>query len=424
MSGAAGGVGSAPTSLWSNRDFIKLWLGTSISNVGSQLTVLAMPLMAVLMFGAGPAETALMTAAGWAPLLLFGLPAGAWVDRLPKRPLRIAADLASACVVTAIPISSSWDALRLEQLYIVAFLIGSLNVLTRLTSSALLPALVGREQLLEANTATMASFSLTLIVGPALAGVLVQVVAPPLVLLLDAVTFVASAACFLALNEPSSAAKQRDASTLRQEVVEGLRWLWRNPVLFPLTVSIGMANLAWFSVYGVLVPFATYELRLEPAQVGLALGAIGPPGLVGALLAAGAARRYGPGPTMTASLTGEMISRVLLLVAGGPPLLATLTLGLAQGVFGLIAPLWDVNANSLRQSLTPARLLGRVTAASTFVGVGTAPMGALLGGWIAETAGLRMALLVAALITLVALVCIVRSPVPGLRDLPQTLARQ
>src|SRR5215831_5471809 len=181
--------------LWRQPEFLKLWAGSSISTLGSQITVLALPLTAVLLFQAGPAETGLLTAAGIAPMLLFGLPAGAWVDRLPRRPVRIAADLASALVIASVPLAALFGVLQLGQLYVAAFLAGTCAVWTRLSVSAMLPSLVGRRNLLEANSKTMVSFSVAQIAGPSLAGILVQAFSAPVALLADAASFVVSAAC-------------------------------------------------------------------------------------------------------------------------------------------------------------------------------------------------------------------------------------
>jgi MFS family permease len=408
-------------SLWRNQDFVRLWLGASISAIGNHVTALAMPLIAVLMFAAGPGDTGALTAASFAPLLLFGLPAGAWVDRLRRRPVRIVADLGSALVIACVPVAAIAGVLRLEHLYIVAFLAGTLNVFTRLTVSALLPSLVGPSDLLAANSAMLTSFSVALIAGPTLAGLLVQLMPAPVVLLLDATTFVISAVCFVVLREPAVPPRERTDSSLLAEIGEGLQWLRANPILFRLTVSIGLANLAWFGVMGVIVPFGTTDLALSPAVLGIALGVAGPAGLVGALVAARSARRFGIGPTLVASLTGELLSRVILVAAGGPTVVAAVIVGASQAVFGFIAPLWDVNSSSLRQLVTPHRLLGRVGAASNFVGNGTAPIGALLAGWIGEAAGPRTALVVATAITLVSLICLVTSPAPRLRT-PEALS--
>jgi MFS family permease len=402
--------------LWRNPEFVKVWVGTTISAIGSQVTLLAVPLTAVLIFGAGPAETGLLTAAGAAPTLLLGLLAGAWVDRLPRRPVRIVANLGSALVVATIPAAALLGVLRLEHLYAATFLAGCFIVFSRLATSAMLPALVGRKNLLEANTNLLTSFSLAQVIGPSLAGGLVQLITPPLALVVDAMSFIASAACFwrVRLDESSSAALERRG--LWHEIVEGLRWLRSESILFRLTVSIGLANLAWYGVQAVVVVYATDDLKLSPALLGLSLAAAGPASLVGALVAARASRRFGLGPILVFSLSGELLSRAALLVAGGPPPVAALLVGLSQALFGFIAPLWDVNASSLRQTATPEHLLGRVSAASIFVGAGMAPIGAVLAGWIGQLAGTRVAVLETTLVTLIALVILVWSPVPRLRD--------
>jgi MFS family permease len=402
--------------LWRQPEFLKLWIGSSISTVGSQVTILALPLTAVIIFDAGPAETGLLTAAGVAPNVLVGLFAGAWIDRVPRRPIRIAADLGSALAIASVPLAAVLGVLRIEHLYLATFLAGCCAVCSRISASAMLPSLVGRANLLDANGKLIMSFSLAQIAGPSLAGVLVQALSAPLALLADAASFVVSALCVWRVRLHESRLPVESRKSIWHEVMQGLVWLRAEPILFRLTLSIGLANLAWYGVQAVIVVYATRDLELSPALLGLALAATGPAGLVGAFLAAPLARRFGVGPVLVASLTGEAASRVVLVAAGGPPLAAALWIGLSQVLFGFIAPLWDVNANSLRQSATPERLLGRVSAASTFVGVGMAPIGALLAGWIGEIAGLRAALLETTVVTLIALAVLVRSSVPRLRD--------
>jgi MFS family permease len=400
--------------LWHNREFLKLWLGSSVSTTGSQVTVLALPLTAVLIFGAGPAETGFLTAANTAPMVLFSLVAGAWVDRLPRRKIRIATDVASALIIGSVPVMALLGVLKLEYLYIVTFLSGTCTVWSRLSVSAMLPTLVGKEQLIEANTRIIASVSVAQIAGPSLAGVLVQLLSAPIALAADATTFLFSAVCVWRVKLHEVVATERKA--IWHEVLEGLRWLLGASILFRLTISIGLANLAWFGVQAIIVVYGTRDLNLSPALLGIVLGLTGPATLAGALIAGRLAKRYGLGPVLVLSLSGEAASRVLLVLAGGPPLLAAATLGLSQLLFGFIAPLWDVNASSLRQAATPQPLLGRVTAASTFIGTGMAPIGALLAGWIGESVGLRTALLFTTLVTLFAVAVLVRSPVPSLRS--------
>ena len=410
--------------LWRQPEFVKLWAGSSISLLGSQVTILAVPLAAVLIFQAGPGETGLLTALGVAPSLLFSLIAGVWIDRLPRRPIRIIADLLSAIIVGSVPVAAFLNALTLQHLYIATFLAGCSAVWSRLSVSAMLPDLVGRENLVEANSKTMVSVSVAQIAGPSLAGILVQLLSAPLALIADAMSFLVSALCIsrVKLDERQHTAIQR--KSLWREVVDGVVWLHHEPILLRLTVSIGLANLAWYGVQAIIVVYATRDIGMTPAMLGIALGVMGPASLVGALVAGHSARRFGLGPTLIVSLTGELLSRLVLLLAGGPPLIAAMVLGLSQVIFGFIAPLWDVNSSSLRQSATPARMLGRVSAATTVIGVGTAPIGALLAGWIGEVAGARVALLETAIVTLLSVVVLVRSPVARLRDASRYLAER
>jgi MFS family permease len=400
--------------LWRNTEFNKLWFGNSVSLLGSQVTILALPLTAVLLFGAGPSETGMLTAAGVAPMVLFSLIAGAWVDRMPRRPVRIAVDLLSALIVGSVPLMAILGVLRFEYLYVVTFLAGTCALVSRLTIAVMLPTLVSKDQLIEANSRNLVSFSVAQIAGPSVAGVLVQLLSAPIALLADAASFVVSAFCVWRVKLHDAPTRERER--LLNQVLDGLKWLRGQPILFRLTLSIGLANFAWYGVQAITVVYATRDLDMSPAMLGVALGMMGPASLVGALVAGPMARRFGLGPILVASLTGETISRLVLLFAGGPPIVAAVVVGFSQLLFGFIAPLWDVNANSLRQSVTPRPLLGRVSAASTFVGVGMAPIGALLAGWIGEAAGLRVAILVTGLVTLAALAILVRSPVPTVRD--------
>jgi predicted MFS family arabinose efflux permease len=332
------------------------------------------------------------------------------------------ADLASALVIVSVPIAALLGVLQMGQLYVAAFLAGTCAVWTRLSVSAMLPSLVGRENLLEANTKTMVTFSVAQIAGPSLAGILVQAFSAPLALLADAVSFVVSAVCVWWVRLDESRPSTPHRRSIWRDVTEGVQWLHGQPILFRLTLSIGLANLAWYGVQAVIVVYAT-ELGVPPALLGLTLGTIGPASLAGALVAGHVARRLGLGPTLVLSLSGEALSRVVLLLAGGSPEAAALCIALSQAIFGFIAPLWDVNASSLRQSATPERLLGRVSAASMCISAGMAPIGALLAGWIGQTIGLRAALLETAIVTLIALLVLLRSPVPAVRD-PATASRQ
>jgi MFS family permease len=403
-------------SLWRDANFRLLWLGSTVSTLGSQVTVLAMPLTAVLVFNAGAAETGLLTAAGQAPLLFFNLPVGAWIDRLPRRPVRVIANLASAATTVSVPVAALSGSLRVEHLYVVAFLVGFFSVWSRISMAAIVPGVVGRENLVEANGKMITGFTLSQIGGPALAGVLVQLLTAPVAMLADALSFVFSAVCVWNVRAAEPPRHSLEARSIWHDVFAGLAWLYSEPILFRLTLCIGLANLAWYGVQASIVLFATRDLGISPALLGVSVALLGPAALVGALVAPRVAARFGVGRTLVIALSGELLSRVLLVLAGGPPLVAAAVIGLSYLVFGFIATLWDVNANSLRQSATPEHLLGRAAGASTFVSVGMAPIGALLAGWIGEVASPRAALAETAVVTLIALALLMRSPVPHVHD--------
>jgi MFS family permease len=410
--------------LWHDAEFSKLWGGHAVSELGSQVTVLALPLLAVLVLGAGAAEMGGLVAARLAARLAANLVVGGWIDRLPRRRILIASDLASALVIGSVPAAALAGWLRLEQLYAVTALAGVLESCRTLATASFLPTLVGRGRLVEANSRVRAATSVAQVGGPALGGALVQAVTAPIALLADAVSFLASAALTATIRRREAPAPRPTVTPgVWADLTAGMRWLRANAVLSPLLTCVALANLAWFGQQALLVLYATRELSLPPALLGIVLAAAGPAGLASAVLVGRITTRLGLGPTLVASLAIETVSRVMIPLAGGPsesaaPELAALVLLLSQALFGFSAPLWDVNALSLRQAMTPDRLLGRVNAAASVVAFGTAPVGSLLAGWLGETIGVRSALLAMALFTLLATLRAYHSPVRSMREPP------
>ncbi len=399
-------------------DFEKLWAGVTISAVGSQVTSLAVPLTAVLLLGAGPVETGVLIAARMAPMVLFGLFVGVWVDRLPRRPILVAADLSSLVVIGSVPVAALFGVLHLGQLYAVAFIAGALSITSQLARSALVPTLVGREALVAANSRLEASYSVAQVAGPSLGGLLVQAISAPFALVVDAASFLLSALLIWrirAIEQPPLLTTRRNA---RRDIIEGLKAVRQDLVIFPLTVSIAVANVEWFAVQGLFVPYASSELGLPPPALGLVLAVLGPASFLGATLVGPISRRWGVGPTMLAALLLESISRLLLALAPSSLLAAVATLALSQALVGFVLPLWDVNSLTLRQLRTPDRLLGRVNAAANVVAFSMAPIGALLGGWLGSVAGPRTAILAAGLLTMLAFVYLLGSPIRQLRARP------
>jgi MFS family permease len=402
-------MASAP--LNKNSDFIKLWTGFTIARVGSQITVLALPLTAVLLLGAGATETGLLIATQMLPSVVAGLFIGVWVDRLPRRPILVWSDIGSAIVIASVPLAAALNALSLEQLYVVSFLGGAFAASTDLARAAMVPSIVGRTRLVAANSRLQASSAVAQVAGPSLGGVLVQTLTAPIAMLWDAVGFVASALVIATIRSPETPRRRETEQGVWHEVTAGLRWVRGQPIVFRCITAIALANIEWYGVQGVLVVYATRELGLSPALLGIALAVIGPLSLLGAGLAGPLTARWGLGPVMIAALFLETLSRLLLPFASGTPVQAAIVLGLSQALVGLTVPLWVVSSTSLVQALTPEHLLGRVNSATRFVGYVVAPPAAFGAGILGDLIGLRPTLFAAAVIAALAFLYLLVSPV-------------
>ena len=402
-------------SLLRSPDFAKLWSGYTIAVIGSQITVLALPLTAILVLGASATETGLLVAARMSPALVLGLLIGAWVDRLPRRPIMVVSDIGSALVIGSVPAAAALGILGLPQLYVVAFLAGVFAISTEAARTALVPTLVGRSRLVAANSRLQGSSAVAQVAGPSLAGLLVQALTAPIAMLFDALTFLASAALLARVQVRETVAPRATDSRLWHEIVEGLRWMRGHQIVFRSVVAIALANIEWFAVQAILVVYATRELALPPALLGIAIAAMGPLSLVGVALVGPLTARWGLGPVMIAALFLETLSRLLLPFASGTPIQAAAILAVSQALLGLTVPLWTVSSSSLQQAVTPERLLGRVNAATRFVGLGVAPPAAFGAGLLADAIGLRPTLFASALIAAVAFVYLLASPVRRFR---------
>lgn len=400
---------------------MNLWIGQSVSLLGSQVTLLALPLTAVLVLDASPAQLGLLYAAQTAPFIVFGLLAGVWVDRLPRRPLLVLGDLGRAVLLTCIPVSAMLRALTVEQMYVVAFLVGMCTLIFDVAYQSYLPAVVARRDLVQANARLELSRSTAQIVGPGVAGVLVQTITAPLAILADAVSFVASSALVWTIHAPESP-QLHARQSLAREIGVGLRAVLGQPLLRRIAGCTATSNLFSSALTALLVLFATSELGLTPAAFGLIVGA----GSVGALLAAVAnraiVRRLGTGPTIVGGISVTALGAVLIPLSDGPLPVASVVLACGQALMGFGGVLYNVNQVSLRQTLTPDAVLGRMNATMRFLVWGTMPIGGLLGGVLAEHIGLRATLAVAAVGSLLAPVWVAASPLVRLRSLDAAAA--
>jgi MFS family permease len=405
--------------LWRHPDFVKLWAGETISLVGSQITLLALPLTAVLTLGATPGQMGLLGAIQYAPFLLLGLFAGVWVDRLRRRPILIGANLGRAALLGLVPLLAALDLLRIEHLYVLAFPLGVLTVFFDVAYQSFLPALVRREDLVEGNSKLEASRSVAQVAGPGLAGMLVQFLTAPIALALDAVSFVVSAGCLMLIrvreSTPTSGASGRGVLA---EIGEGLRLVLGNPLLRPIAGCTGSSNLFSAAIQAVFVLYLTRELGIAPTVLGLIVGAGGVGALLGATLAQPAARRFGVGPTIVWPITLGSGAWLVLPLAGEVPTATVPLLMVAYAILLGGGTIYNVSQVSLRQAITPDHLQGRMNATMRFIVWGTMPIGALLGGALGEAIGLRTTLIVAALGALLAPLWVLLSPVRTLHRPP------
>lgn len=407
----------AASSLWHHSDFLKLWGGQSMSLLGSQVSLLALPLVAVVTLRASAAQMGILRALGVAPFLLFGLLVGVWVDRARRRPVMIISQLGQALLLATIPAAALLGRLGLPQLMLVAFGTGLLRVFFDVAHQSYLPSLVDRDQLLEANSKLQFSTSTAQVAGPGLAGVLIQSVTAPVAVVVDVISFLAAGLSFGLIRsaEPAPASGAQPAGVWA-EIKEGLAALFGSRLLRPIALTTALANPFLAAQLTLYVLFAVTELHLTAPELGLVLSASAP----GAVLASWSGRRLAGRVGLGHTLIGAMVLGNAMLgvpaLAPSQLLLAIPILAAAGFVLSFCMVAYNVNQISLRQAITPDRLLGRVNASLRFVTWGTLPLGALLGGFLGERLGLRTTL---ALIGAGALLAgLVLLPIRGLREIP------
>ena len=406
-------------SLWRHPDFLKLWAGQTVSTFGTQVTFLALPLAAVLTLDATPIQMGVLAAVGGLPPILIGLFVGAWVDRLRRRPILIAANWGRAILIMIVPVSALLDALSIELLYVVAFGLGALSLVFAVAYRSYLPSLVDRDQIIEGNSKLEVSRSASEITGPGFGGVLVQLMTAPFALIVDAATFVVSAISLQLIRtpEPASAPSEARQSILR-ESSEGLKVVAANRVLRALAGYAGTIGLFNALFEAVALLYMSRELGLSPGLIGL-VGSVGGVGfLVGALTAAPVARRIGMGATIVGAVVLMPMADLVLPLAGGPLFAIVVVLAMAQFLFAIGLTAYSIGGVSLRQAITPIPFQGRMNATMQVLVVGTVPVGALVGGALGETFDLRTALFVAVTGELLAVLWLLFSPVRRLRELP------
>ena len=413
-----------PASLWRHADFLKLWTGQTISELGSVVTRTAIPLVALLVLGASPLQMAGLVVAGSLAILLVGFFAGAWVDRLRRRPLLIGTDAIRSLLLLSIPIAYAAGVLRMEQLYLVTFLEGCLGALFHAAYPAYVPSLIGVDRVVDGNSKLATSSSLAEIGGPGLAGALVQLVSAPFAILVDAVSFAVSAVSLLLIRTPEPARPERTTSTpIREDIVEGLRLVRHHRVLYPIALRSVVAHVAG-SFYAVLYTiYLIDDLHLTPFLLGVVISAGGVGSLVGSLFASRVIRALGLGPALIWTAVGASALGILSPLAQGPLLVATLMVFIPQLVGDGLQTIEGVAELSLIQGLSPDRVLGRVNATLEVFSHGIAyPIGALAAAAVADVIGVRGGIALGWAGMAASILFLVFSPLPRIRTISDEYA--
>jgi MFS family permease len=398
------------------RNFRRFWVGETVSLFGDQATLIALPLVGVLVLDASAAQMGYLTAAMLFPNLLFSLHAGAWVDRHGRRrQTMIFTALGRAAVLAAIPIAYAFGVLTLTQLYVASFLIGTLSVFFYVSYSTLFAMLVPRERYLEASSLLNGSRAFSYVAGPSLGGALVQIFSAPVALVIDAFSFVYSALTMHSIHPQELPTEKAGRGHLKA----GVRYIWDSPIVRAKLLSTATINFFNFVFFALFILYATRTLGVRPGVLGLVLGAGAVGGVLGSLFTGRLSRRFGVGPVYVAGCVLFPAPLVLVPLAGGGRWPIYACLFLAEFISGFGVMLLDISANAITVALVPDRLRARVAGAYMVVNYGVRPLGALAGGALATWIGLRPTLWIATVGAIAGVLWLLPSPIPHLRELPE-----
>ena len=400
-------------------EFRRFWVGQGISQLGDQISFLALPLAAVLALHAKAAQMGFLTAAALAPHLLLSLGVGAWVDRRQrKRRVMIAADLGRAALLATVPLAYAFDALTIAQLYAVAFAHGALSVFFEVAYPTVFLSTIEREQLLDANGLLSVNRAFSFVAGPSLAGVLVQLLSAPVTLLCDGVSFLCSALAVSRLRSEELPVEPEEPARIRARLFQGFGFIVRSAAYRASLFGTATLNLFNYVFWALFVLYATRSLHVRAGTLGLVLGLAAFGGVVGAMVAPRLGRRIGVGPAFVLGCVLFPAPLVLVPLAAGPHWFVLTLLALAEFGSGVGVMILDINGNSISTALTPDRLRARVTGAHRFVNYGVRPIGSVIGGALGGWVGLRPTLWIGTVGALAILLWVLPSPLPRLRDLP------
>lgn len=406
------------TSLWRNGPFLRLWTGQTASSVGSQLGRLAIPVLAVSVLQATEFQVGLLTAVETAAFLLIGLPAGAWVDRWLKRRVMLIADLARAIVLASIPIMFFAGVLTIWQLMVVGAIVGVASVFFDVAYQSYLPVLVDLKQLGEGNSKLETTGQLARVTGPALAGALLAIVRPAVLIGLDAVTFLLSFIALSTIRDHEVPKPIADRRPLVTEIKKGMVFVVQEPLLRRIVHTTSTTNLFGMIAMTMIPVLVLRQLVISPAiyGFGLSLGAIG--GLLGAMFSARIATLIGEGTAIPVSVVLAGVAIVgLALMPVFPNAAVPIFIG-SEFLYSFSVLVYNITQVTFRQRICPPRLLGRMNASIRFIVWGVMPIGAIASGLLSTAIGVELTIAIGAVGSVLACVFVLFSPLLGMRELP------
>ncbi len=408
-----------PPLLRGNPNFRRFFVGQSVSLIGDQITAIALPLTAVLALDATPGQMGLLTTAYLIPNLLFSLHAGDWVDhRGRRRNVMLATDVGRALLLASVPVAYALGHLSWAQLYIVAFGTGSLSVLFFVAYGAMIQMIVPRQDYVQANSLVHGSRAFSFLAGNSVGGALVQLLSGPYALGVDALSFIWSAVFLgrMQIDEPPGAPRESGG------LMQGARWIRNNAIIRSELLGVATLNFFNFIFFALFVLYATRQLDVAPATLGLVLGVASIGTLGGSFVTARIARRIGIGRTFALGCFLFPAPLILVPIAGGPHWLVIACLFVAEFFSGIGLMMLDIMAGTISAGLVPTQLRSRVSGAFMVVNYGVRPLGTSVAGVLGETIGLRPTMWIATVGAVTGLLWILPSPIMSLHDIPAEAA--
>jgi MFS family permease len=398
---------------------MKLWTGQSISEVGSQVSQLAIPWLAAVELHASPIEFSLLGVLGFLPFIIFALPAGVWVDRLSRRRILIVGDASRAVLLTLIPVLWAVGVLQIWQLLVISFVVGIFTVFFDVAYQSYLPALIDRGDLVDGNAKLQLTVSVAQVAGPSIAGGLIGAITAPYAIVVDAASYVVSTAFMVRMRHRENLAERAAGEPhpkMWPQVKEGLRWVFGNPILRAIAGCTGWANFFGQVELAIFLLYAVRTLGLSAVELGavFAVGAAG--SIAGALVANRVQKAAGVGAAIVGYAILFSVAGIAFPLAPQSFPLPLLMAGFV--VLGFSGVAYNITQVSLRQAITPERLQGRMNAAIRWIIWGAIPLGTLLGGVIGQAVGLRAALWVGAIGALPSFLFVLLSPIRSIREMP------